>query len=84
MIDCDKSDEIDDMTNLFRNWKLEDEQDEQMKAWITKYKLELNTNTKDEAHDSRELGKWYKYWGILYPSYEGEVPTPCEYNIARH
>lgn len=71
------------MLGSFRTWKLDDEQDEEMKAWIMKYKLELNTNTKDDALDSRELGKWYKYWGILYPTYQGVVPTPCEYHLAK-
>jgi hypothetical protein len=84
VIDCDKADEIDEMISSFRTWKLDDEQDEQMKTWVMKYKLELNNKTKDDAHDSRELGKWYKYWGILYPTHQGVVPTPCEYSLAKH
>lgn len=83
MIDCDKADEIDEMISSLRTWKLNEEQDDEIKSWIIKYKLEWNNNTKDDAHDSRELVKWYKYWGILFPAYQGAVPTPCEYNLAK-
>lgn len=83
VIDCDRADEIDEMISSFRTWKLDDEQDEEMKTWVLKYKPELNNNTKDDAHDSRELAKWYRYWAILFPAHQGEVPTPCEYSLAK-
>lgn len=84
VIDCDRAVEIDEMISSFRMWKFNDEQDEKMKAWILKYKQELNNGTKDDAHDSRELAKWYKYWAIFYPKHQEAIPTPCESILASH
>ncbi|KAE9378502.1 hypothetical protein N431DRAFT_462011 [Stipitochalara longipes BDJ] len=62
--------------------KLDDERDEELTTLVMKYKLEQNNNTKDDAHDSRELGKWYKHCGILYPNHQGVVPTPFQISSA--
>lgn len=50
-----------------------------MRSWIIKYKVEFASNEvpSDDAHDCRELAKWYHIWRILFPDYEGPVPSPC-------
>lgn len=78
IIDCDKLDEIDESTKRFRTWKLENEEDVEMKDWIIKYESEITHKTKD---DTRELAKWYTYWRVLFPRDEGTVPTPCKHAL---
>ena len=83
MIDCNKTDEIEEVLKEFRTWRLDSEEDEDMKKWIIKYKAEfVNDNIgrpTDDLYDSRELAKWYRMWHILFPISVDVVPSPCEY-----
>ncbi len=81
VIDCDKTDELNEVLPIFRTWRLENEEDEEMKNWIIKYKVEFvksNMRPSDDLSDSRELAKWYRMWRVLFPSLETPVPSPCE------
>jgi hypothetical protein len=80
VIDCDKTDELDEVLTIFRTWKLETEEDEEMKNWIMKYQVEFvrSNMPNDHSHDSRELAKWYLMWRVLFPTLETPVPNPCE------
>ncbi len=80
VIDCDKTDEIEDVFRALRTWRLDREEDIVMKDWILKYKEEFVSSNipADDDHDCRELAKWYHMWRILFPSHEGPVPSPCK------
>ncbi|CZR65056.1 uncharacterized protein PAC_14956 [Phialocephala subalpina] len=80
VIDCDKTDEIEDDFGNFRTWRLDREEDAVMRAWILKYKKEFVSNNlpADDDHDCRELAKWYHLWRILFPSHQGAVPSPFQ------
>ncbi|KAN0119551.1 hypothetical protein V8E51_001759 [Hyaloscypha variabilis] len=80
VIDCDKTDELDEALSIFRTWRLESEDDEEMKNWIIKYKAEFvkNNRPSDDLYDSRELAKWYRMWRVLFPSLETPVPSPFQ------
>jgi hypothetical protein len=86
VIDCDKTDELEEVLNTFRTWRLDNEDDEEMKSWIVKYKVEFVNNNMptDDAHDSRELAKWYRIWRTLFPSLQTPVPSPCKYKCCAH
>ena len=79
-IDCVIKDDIDWVLSNFRTWRLDTEEDVEMKNWIIKYNGEnanKDMNT-DEATDPRELAKWYRIWWILFPSFQNPVPSPCK------
>jgi hypothetical protein len=80
VIDCDKTDELEEVLSTFRTWQLDNEEDIDMRNWIIKYKIEFvnSSMTNDESYDSRELAKWYRIWRTLFPAPQTPVPSPCK------
>lgn len=79
-IDCFIQDEIDHVLKGFRTWRLDTEEDQELKDWIVKYRGESANKDvpTDDATDPRELAKWYRIWMILFPSFQKPVPSPCK------